>query len=166
MATFESALFVHPGDTLIADVKNIPTKDNQPNWFLKLNVKNSDGITLANNFTLYFDSKQQVVDLVMQIAGVVGLEVVNLEEKERKAEIAKYTESIGGYSEGDLLTKAEYLEMVHQRGLIESDGHGYPVREMREEKEPGMFFVWPIRIVPSTDMEFPETATHIVWYNK
>lgn len=60
---------------------------------------------------------------------------------------------------GDLIPLQEWLEDVEGGGFIDYDGHG----ELATETETSNIMICPSE---AENYEFPEWATHIMWYNR
>lgn len=81
---------------------------------------------------------------------------------------AEYTEDVkfsstnnygcGPKDEDDVYTVEEFEELVESFSFIDSDGHGYPVKDKKACTN------WIVK--PSEINQLPIDATHIVWYNK
>lgn len=60
--------------------------------------------------------------------------------------------------EDDVYTIEEFKKFCDMGSFIDSDGHGYPVKDRLTDTS--------VIIVPSLLNHIPADATHIVWYNK
>jgi hypothetical protein len=67
------------------------------------------------------------------------------------------TDIVSEPGEDDVYTVEEFLTHVKNGQFIDSDGFGHPVKEKLADPQ------WFIR--PS-ELNIPEDATHVVWYNK
>lgn len=67
-----------------------------------------------------------------------------------------YTEQFDK-DDGDLMTVKDFVNSVADGMFIDYDGYGNPVRNNRLAN---------IDIFPSQVHEIPDTATHILWYNR
>lgn len=66
-----------------------------------------------------------------------------------------YTTPVPDY--GDLFTVKEFKEMMDD-GTFYNDGYGHPVKNEKMDLS--------IEICPPGTTEWPEDATHIMWFNK
>lgn len=65
----------------------------------------------------------------------------------------------GEVPEGALMTVDEYLGSVKDHALIDYDGYGHPVKDMKKDTQ--------LHIYPSEGRNhIPLDATHIIWFNK
>ena len=65
------------------------------------------------------------------------------------------TEVIPDY--GDLMTVKEFHNCVRSGLFIDYDGYGHPVKKGLMSRQ---------AILPSKTNQIPETATHIIWFNR
>ena len=70
--------------------------------------------------------------------------------------MSNYNDELPSY--GDLITVEYFVIECRFANLIDSDGHGYPVKDGKMDRSQ--------RIIPSTRSSCPTDATHIMWFNK
>lgn len=64
----------------------------------------------------------------------------------------------GPDGEDDVYTVAEFLAHVRNRGFIDYDGFGHPVKDGKADES--------VYVKPSRASEIPADATHVVWFNR
>lgn len=78
------------------------------------------------------------------------------------SELVKFTKTgqygCGPDDEDDVYTVTEFRNLCQRGSFIDYDGFGHPVRNNLADAE--------VVIKPSRVDEIPETATHVVWYNR
>jgi len=71
-----------------------------------------------------------------------------------------YTEPLptGSQANGDLYEVGPFIASCRDHGLIDYDGYGHPVKDLKIDRD--------IDVYPSRWRDIPDDATHVIWFNR
>lgn len=103
-------------------------------------------------------AKKILHDNMDRFTDTTGKYEVNLDELFPSKKDIKW-KSIPDY--GDTMTLEHWVECVNSGGFIDYDGHGYLSDGTRQSN----IIVQPSDVTKKK-MQFPDWATHVIWFNK